>query len=192
MPFVPKSRTIEPRPRADVPAYKSQRFIAGAPSGAVDPPRFLADEMVGRLARYLRFVGCDTVYVKGMDDAEIADLARAEGRILLTRDRELAHRTPSALLLKSPGLSDQWLAVHTAFPGLSSEVRFERCTECNGPLLRYSPDPSDPRPEGVPWDRIAQGLPLFRCTGCAHLYWEGSHTARIREQIHAWSGGSSP
>jgi len=153
--------------------------------------RWLADEMVGRLARYLRFVGCDTEYVRGLTDEEILRRARTENRVILTRDRRLAARATRALLLESPHLPDQWKAVRTAFPEVPAGVRFERCTECNGLLETVGDPATQPKVEGVPWDRVAGGLPLFRCTSCGHYYWEGSHTAEIRARIASWSGGQS-
>ena len=170
----------------------TERLIAPARWTRVDPPRFLADEMVGRLARYLRFVGCDTVYVKGLDDDEIAELARTERRILVTRDQALADRVPSSILLRSPSLADQWNALRAAVPELPSEVRFDRCTHCNGSLRPHRPAPEDPRPDGVPWDRVKEGLVLYRCSDCGHLYWEGTHTEHIRTQIRAWGGAPVP
>jgi uncharacterized protein len=152
----------------------------------VEPPRWLADEMVGRLARYLRFVGCDTLYVRGLDDDEILRRAEQEGRVVLTRDRALAARARRALLLTSPHLADQWQSVRAAYPEVPSEVRFDRCSDCNGQLERYFPPPEEPRDPRVPWARVAQGLALFRCIECGHLYWEGSHTARIRAQLEKW------
>jgi hypothetical protein len=158
----------------------------------VSSPRWLADEMVGRLARYLRFVGCDTAYAQGLSDDEILDRARAEDRVILTRDRRLAARAERALLLGSPDLAEQWRAVHAAFPDLPTEVRFERCTECNGRLEPTVAPPPQDRTEGVPWDRVDRGLPLFRCASCGHLYWEGSHTAEIRTRLASWTEGPSP
>jgi uncharacterized protein len=145
--------------------------------------------MVGRLARYLRFVGCDTVYARGMDDADIEELARTDGRVLVTRDQALARRTPGSILLESPSLGDQWLSVRAALPELPGEVRFVRCSECNGALNEFRPGSDDPRPEGVPWDRVDAGLTLYRCEDCHHLYWEGTHTERIRAQLRAWAEG---
>jgi len=153
----------------------------------VPAPKFLADEMVGRLARYLRFVGCDTVYVRGLSDDEILHRLRDDPRMLLTRDRALARRASSALLLVSPSLEAQWRAVRHELPHLPTEVRFERCSLCNGRLEPASPSRIAVRSEGVPWDRVDAGLPLFACADCGHLYWDGSHTARIRRQIEAWN-----
>lgn len=151
------------------------------------PPRWLADEMVGRLARYLRIQGCDTRYVRGLSDGAILEIAIAEHRILLTRDRALARRTDRVLLLTSPTLRDQWRSVARAFPDLPREVAFTRCTACNEPLVPYVRGVAESRQPGIPWHRVDAGLPLFRCTGCDHLYWEGSHTARVREQIRTWA-----
>ena len=150
------------------------------------PPRWIADEMVGRLARYLRMVGCDTAYARGLSDDEIVRIAEAEERIVLTRDRRLAERAAGSLLLTSPALPDQWRAVRAAFPETPKDVRFERCTECNERLERVTSPPAGMRPEGVPWDRVDAGLALYRCVGCGHYYWEGSHTADVRARIAGW------
>ena len=155
-------------------------------------PRWLADEMVGRLARYLRFVGCDTVYARGMSDPEILALAEREDRVILTRDRELARRTSNALLLTSPFLRDQWQAVRAAFPDLPDRVAFERCTDCNGPLHAVDASFGAPPDPKVPWDRAARGMPLYRCATCGHYYWEGSHSAEMRARLEAWSREGPP
>jgi uncharacterized protein len=143
--------------------------------------------MVGRLARYLRFVGCDTVYARGLDDAEILERARVEDRIIVTRDRALAARAPDSVLLTSPHLADQWKALRAVHPEVPSEVSFVRCTECNGVLHPYTPTLDAVRDPGIPWDRVALGLSLFRCSDCAHVYWQGTHTARIRAQLARWA-----
>ncbi len=144
--------------------------------------------MVGRLARYLRFVGCDTAYARGMTDDAILRQAEAEGRVLVTRDRALARRSRHAVLLTSPYLPDQWRAVRAAYPSLPGAIAFDRCALCNGALDPYRPGPEEVRPEGVPWDRVARGLALYRCRECAHLYWDGSHTEGVRRRISEWNG----
>ncbi len=150
-------------------------------------PRFLADEMVGRLARYLRFAGCDTLYVHGVSDAEIVARLQQDPRTLVTRDRALAARVPESILLTSGALPEQWRQLRTAVPGVPADVRFERCTLCNGALERSRVRPDEVAVDGVPWDRVRTGLELYSCTACGHLYWEGSHTARMRATFARWS-----
>ncbi len=154
---------------------------------AAVPPRWLVDEMLGRLARYLRFVGGDVVYLQGLADEKVRDRARAEGRVLVTRDRELARRVPHAVLLTSPLLGEQWAELRRQHPEIPTDLRFERCTLCNGALRALppsAPDPPDRR--GRPL-RHAPGVPRYGCEACGHVYWEGTHTAKIRAQLAAWS-----
>lgn len=154
--------------------------------------RWLADEMVGKLARYLRFVGCDTAYVRGLSDDEVLARALAEDRVLLTRDRALARRASRAVLLDSPQVEAQWKSVRTAFPELPTEVRFDRCTECNGCLVPYSVGSEPRRESGIPPEILGGSRTIFRCASCGHLYWEGSHTRQIRARIAAWAGRPPP
>ncbi len=152
----------------------------------MSPPRWLADEMVGRLARYLRFVGCDTVYARGWDDGRIVAEARRDGRVVVTRDRALAARSDRALLLTSPAIADQWRAVRRAYPEVPREPSFARCGECNGVLRPFLPGPETPRAVGIPWERVDRGLPLYRCLDCGHSYWEGTHSEHLRSRLSAW------
>ncbi|MCI4336327.1 MAG: Mut7-C RNAse domain-containing protein [Thermoplasmata archaeon] len=149
----------------------------------MDEPRWLADEMLGRLARYLRFLGHDTAYARGELDAAIAERARVEQRVLLTRDRALAARAPGALLLISPALDEQLRTVRRAYPQYRYALTFERCTLCNG---RLAPAPAgDARGTlpGAPAARNGRALTVFLCDQCGHAYWEGSHTANIRTRV---------
>ena len=96
-------------------------------------PRLIADAMLGKLARWLRVLGYDTLYMQG-DDHFIAARARAEGRVLLTRDTELAHRKGlSAIYIKSQVLQDQLTQVvqHLDPPVQDTP---SRCMKCNGSL----------------------------------------------------------
>jgi len=154
------------------------------------PPRILADEMVGRLARYLRMVGCDTEYAHSCSDDEIVRRARAEHRIVVTRDRDLARRVPGSVLLGSGELAAQVRAMWGALPTIPREIRFDRCTLCNGALAPCQSAARSSPQSGIPWDRIDAGLTLFRCDSCGHLYWEGTHTESVRSRLRRWLGGA--
>jgi hypothetical protein len=89
---------------------------------APTPPRFLADAMLGRLARWLRVLGFDTAYDPTVHDPALVRMANAEGRVLLTRDRHLA-------ALPAPLPPDEAAAlVPPAARGLPGPVR--RCEAC--------------------------------------------------------------
>ena len=95
-------------------------------------PRFVADHMLGSLARWLRMMGYDTVYDKSLDDPGIANLARAESRFILTRDRELA-KEPGALMIEADDLDSQLKAIAEKY-GLKFHDDLIRCSACNGEL----------------------------------------------------------
>lgn len=151
--------------------------------------RFLADGMLGRLARYLRFLGEDVVYAPDRGDEVLREEARREERCLLTRDRILAARTPGAIYVASPELGAQLRGLWERLPGLSREVRFVRCSACNGPLEAGRPLAGETWPEMVPVRFRADPEPLYRCRACGHWYWEGSHTARIRRTVASFESG---
>jgi len=154
--------------------------------------RFLADRMLGTLCRYLRFMGYDTVSATGMaegntrEDTVLLARARAEGRILLTRDRELARRGGhDALLVEERGVMDQLQALARA--GLIvPEVRLTRCSLCNTPLRPA-------RPAEVKQAKYAPGRGQARtyywCVRCRKLYWQGSHGKNLEKGYRSFSAG---
>jgi uncharacterized protein with PIN domain len=161
---------------------------AGAPPPAPAPPRFLADVMLERLARWLRAADVDTASAPPTaPDAAVRALAAAEGRVLLTRDRRLAeacaregparacHRVradaPLAQLLEVAG------AFGLGRPAPAPALTFARCLVCNTPLR---PAPGDVLPAPAPPDR-----PLRECPNCGRVYWEGGHTRRMRAALAA-------
>lgn len=152
--------------------------MVGAP-----PERWLADEMLGRLARFLRMAGADTAYVRGVSDEVVRQRALSEGRTLLTRDRTLAARTPGSLRIDATALVDQLRVFHAANPEFALELRFDRCTLCNG---RLTPVPADRGRVVFPDITVPDdGRAIYQCVTCGHPYWEGHHTAEVRRTFQA-------
>ncbi len=54
--------------------------------------KFIVDSNVGRLARWLRIAGFDTVFINDLDDNRLVRLALSEGRVLLTKDTQILKR----------------------------------------------------------------------------------------------------
>jgi uncharacterized protein with PIN domain len=145
--------------------------------------RFLLDRMLGSLASWLRMLDADTLYGRDADDRELLERARAENRVLLTRDRELAEsargRGVEAHLL-GPGDVAAWLADLHRNLGLPLEPKFERCSLCNGAPLRAA-TPEDLAGKGyVP--RGGPG-PFWTCPDCGQVYWEGGHWRNIQRVL---------
>ncbi|MGC9347059.1 MAG: Mut7-C RNAse domain-containing protein [Anaerolineae bacterium] len=142
-------------------------------------PSFVADAMLGKLARWLRYLGYDTVYLRE-DDATIAYTARAEDRVLLTRDRGLAqHRGLRTILVASQSLDDQLRQVVDQV-GLPPEETRPRCMDCNAPLVSI---PRATAKAQVP-PYVARTHEVFdQCPECGKIYWRGTHRQGIEELI---------
>jgi len=96
--------------------------------------RFLADSMLGRMAKWLRIMGYDCLYDTRWDDFQLVRVARAEDRILLTRDRELARqRVIRSVLIGHEKLQEQLRQVVKDL-GLRIERPFSRCPVCSESL----------------------------------------------------------
>ena len=146
-----------------------------------DTCRFAADKMLGRLARWLRILGCDVAYAPNVSGRGLLAVARRERRVVLTRDRRLARRAdmPPFLLVEPDDFREQLRQVVAEF-GIGGEPVFDRCVECNGDL------------EEAPREQVAGDVPQFvfatqrtfrRCTRCRHVYWDATHVARVRREL---------
>lgn len=149
---------------------------------APGPPAFFADAMLERLARWLRLLGFDCAFERGIADAEIVRRATDEGRVILTRDRDFRSEWRVLNVFEVPAgpTAGQLTAVVRRFD-LGRHVRpFTRCSRCNEPLSEASPDQVTGR---VP-DLVARSQNRFlRCPSCARVYWAGTHAERMRAVI---------
>jgi len=147
-----------------------------------EPVRLLADGMLGRLAKWLRLLGYDTAYDNAATDHELAHRARAEGRVLLTRDHELANRRGlHTLLIQSQVLEEQIQEVQDGL-GPPPHPALSRCAVCNSALEPISPDQVADR---VPPYVLRTHTEFRHCPGCGRVYWSGSHIQAMREALDA-------
>ncbi len=157
-------------------------------------PRFLADAMLGRLARWLRVLGYDTRYDPLAPDETLVAWAAAEERVLLTRDRRLLRelRPAAAVEIRSDVPLEQLRQVVAALGLLppSPPELFTRCLVCNELL---EPVPDEERARVLPERARTLPGPVRRCPCCARVYWQGSHARRMRgalaRTLPEWRGG---
>ena len=148
------------------------------------PLRLLADGMLGTLAKWLRLLGYDTAYDNVAADPELARRARAEGRVLLTRDRELSGRRGlRTVLIQSEVLEKQVQEVQAAL-GPPPEPALSRCAVCNTPLESIAPADVATR---VPPYVLRTQSDFRRCPGCGRVYWPGTHVEEMRDQLDEWA-----
>jgi len=143
--------------------------------------RFLADAMVGRLAKWLRALGFDTLYYRDGDDAGLLATAAAEGRVLLTRDTRLSRASLPAgsLLIQSDRVEDQIREVLRAYD-LRPEGSGTRCLRCNTPLAPLSREAAVGR---VPDFILTRHVTFRTCPACRRVYWPGTHRTRMAEVL---------
>lgn len=150
--------------------------------------------MLGKLAKWLRAAGFDAAYTGRSIPVQLADMARREGRVLLTRNTKVLARDnlPPHLFIVSDRWEEQMVEVARAF-GLDLEDRaFARCLECNVGLeaVEDRTEIETLVPEFV-FRRLAE---FHRCPVCRKVFWAGTHMGRMEERLkevarRASSGG---
>jgi uncharacterized protein with PIN domain len=163
--------------------FRSVRWVS---IKGLNAPLFLIDQMLGELARWLRLLGYDTHYDKGLTDDELISRSKTENRILLTSDLELfrkAIKQGAHSLLIKPGNLASRLAVVAKKYGL--ELRLDpansRCPICNGKIREHT-DMNELRKK-VPTRVLNANKEFWVCTVCGKTYWIGGHWKNITKTI---------
>ena len=136
--------------------------------------RFVADNHLRKLARFLRLLGFDTAYDPLWHDPELVRVSVEHNRILLTRDVELLKHgdLTHGYFVRSTDPREQVTEVVRRFHLEGSLEPFTRCITCNGRLVEVDkPEVRDAVPAAT-----FQAIDEYRqCEDCGQLYWEGSH-----------------
>lgn len=156
---------------------------SGRLRGEEEAPRFIADDQLGKLARWMRIIGLDTLYSQEIEDRELIRAAVEEGRILLTRDTRIAAEPGEAkcLFIESDNWIEQLRQILSAYHlKVSPEKLFTRCLLCNSPL---SPIGKDDVRERVPPFVFRTQEEFVRCPICDKIYWQGTHVNHVLEKL---------
>jgi uncharacterized protein with PIN domain len=147
--------------------------------------RFLADAMLGRLARWLRAIDADTLQLPlDTSDHQLVAQAAAEGRVLLTRDRHLLRelKPARALAIRSDAPLEQLTEVVRAFELRRPAEFLTRCLLCNVRLDDLAT--GEASLVVPPRSRDLTGT-VRRCPSCGRVYWRGSHVRRMEGALIA-------
>lgn len=144
------------------------------------PPKYIADCHLGKLAKYLRVMGFDTLYFNSIDDNDLVSLAKNEGRIILTRDKALHERKEASTFYLESIENLQQLKELQEYFLIKSYVLRGRCIVCN--TLLESIDKNDIKEE-IP-KKVKQHFSAFEiCHTCDRIYWHGDHYRRMMKTI---------
>ena len=144
--------------------------------------RFVADAHLGGLAHLLRMTGFDTLYDNHFRDDEVERVAGAQGRIVLTRDRELLKRRTitHGCYVRALRSAQQLREIFERLDLARSARPFTLCLSCNAPLRPI--DKALVAPLLPP--RVREGCERFSvCEVCRRVFWEGSHWQRMRSMV---------
>jgi uncharacterized protein len=145
--------------------------------------RFLCDDNLGKLAKYLRILGFDSSFLEPVSDPDLLRLAASENRYLLTRDHLLLERShPYGILVLEDDdpLSQLTATIKSLNLKIEPQHIFRRCSRCNEITL--------------PVDKTQAGNHLFpyilktqdeisRCPSCGRYYWKGTHYKRLLQGL---------
>ncbi len=136
--------------------------------------KFIADVHLKKLAKYLRFLGFNTLYLNSFSDKDIVKISNKENRIILTCDIELLNRRKvnHGYLVKSRNKYKQIEEVIHRFQLKNSFNIFSRCLECNSKLIKVSKNIIKDEVD----EYIYLNFEIFKkCENCNKIYWKGSH-----------------
>jgi hypothetical protein len=145
---------------------------------------FVADKMLGKLARYLRIIGYDTFYQSSYPDQRLSELVK-EGRILLTRNHATARQYSNSIFVDCDLVKDQLNVVDNAIT-LTRDRRdwFSRCLVCNSPLSKTEGETARQNVPDFVFFKYHERI-LF-CPTCKRFYWPGTHRQRMLERLKDW------
>jgi uncharacterized protein with PIN domain len=167
--------------------------IPASPDPGNELPRFVADVMLGKLAKWLRIAGFDVLYSNRFSDNELISLSNDNDRILLTLDARLLVRKSVSkfIFLESCDLLQQVRQILDFTHTTRVPAPFSRCLSCNEILVN------------APRESVRSRIPAYvyrtqshfkSCPGCGKVFWSGTHREsvfKILEKLGRATGSDS-
>ena len=147
--------------------------------------KFLADAMLGKLTRWLRMLGRDTLYSVEFDDSELLSLAKKEQRVLLTKDFELYKRAIvkglDAYYVEGTTEADRLAEVAKRYNlPLTVDMDKSHCPICNTKLVVALKEQLKEELEKNTYTHYDN---FWKCPNCGQIYWQGAHWKQINSTL---------
>lgn len=148
--------------------------------------KFIVDNNVGKLAKWLRMMGYDTLFFRGEDDGEMVKIALSQDRVILTKDTQIMRRRlitsgrVKSILIEDEDTKKQLQQIVGALDLDYQYMPFSLCLECNQNLVEISKD--EVRDLVPPYVFKTQNE-YMECPSCHRIYWRGTHWQAMSEQL---------
>ena len=155
-----------------------------------DTLKFIVDHNVGKLAKWLRMMGYDSLFFNGSDDTYMVAQAMAEGRVILTRDTEIMKRWVitserlKAVLINSEEPKQQMQQLIGTLELKRQFKPLTLCLECNQPLVERSREEVKDRVPPYVYKTQSQ---YVECPACHRIYWRGTHWEAMLKKLNKFS-----
>ena len=152
----------------------------------INAARFIVDHNVGKMTRWLRMMGYDTLFFNGEDDSEMIATALAEDRVILTRDTRIMERrlvTTGRLKAILIAYETPELQIKQVIETLNLDIHFRPfsiCLECNQPLAERSREQVRERVPPYVYQTQEQ---YMECPACHSIYWRGTHWQAMTRKL---------
>ena len=154
--------------------------------------KFIADNNVGKLARWLRMMGYDTLLFRQKDDAQMIKTALSENRVVLTKDTQFMKRrlvTNGKLRTIHIKQDDPKLQVQEVVKTLNLNYHFKPfslCLECNQALIARDKE----EVQNLVPSRVLEAQTQYtQCPACHRIYWQGTHWQAMVKKLQDLQGG---
>ena len=147
--------------------------------------KFAADRMLGRLVKWLRVLGCDVIYGPHLSGYGLIRAARAEARLILTRDRRLKQKQPPKFIfIDSDHYRDQLQQVIRECALKPRERLFSRCLVCNSTLQARAKETVQ---KLVPPYVYSSQERFSWCPACRRVYWPATHQQKMVDALEIFA-----
>ena len=146
---------------------------------------FIADEMLVKLARWLRIIGINVENVSEVEEDEILKLVQAKNAVLLTSDKMLHKKAFSqkieAILVPDSPLENQIKTIiYNSKIELPPKLKPIICPVCNGKLKEIQKSKISGK---IPNKVYKKHNKFWECKECGKVYWKGTHWEEIKKRL---------
>jgi hypothetical protein len=141
--------------------------------------KFILTRELGRLSKWLRILGFDTVYYNSDNIATLIIQALRDDRIVITRKKAIGQL--KTVNIQKDEIKDQLKEVISKLNlEIDEEAMFTRCVVCNELLDELSKeDVKDKVPEYV----YNTQEEFYGCKSCKRIYWQGTHWGNVKKLL---------